>query len=370
MKILYITTISGTMMFFKELVRDLVKEGHSVDLACNCTEEPVDRYYYEIGCRVFSLNCSRKPYSKGNLQAIKQIRKLAKENDYDIIHCHTPIAAACTRIACIGVRSKRTKVIYTAHGFHFHRSSPLWNWLIYYPIEWLCSFFTDMIITINAEDYEFARKRLHAKMINYVPGVGLDVDRFRNTLIEKGVKREILGIPKDVFLLLSVGELNSNKNHEVIIKAIASLNDKNIHYAIAGKGELREYLIQLATELNLDNQLHLLGFRHDINELNCCADVFCFPSKREGLGIAALEAMASGLPIITSNIHGINDYSINGITGFKCDPCDVEAFADAIQKLEMDTAMRKQISNTNKNRVEKYSSRNINKSMKDIYNML
>ena len=153
MKILYITTIGGTMNFFQSFIQRLVQEGHTVDIACNNTTSKVAGFYYELGCNVYAIQTSRSPLNKGNIRAIRQIKTLVENNHYDIVHCHTPIAAMCTRIACRRARKQGTKVFYTAHGFHFYKGAPLKNWLVYYPVEKICSYFTDILITINREDY-------------------------------------------------------------------------------------------------------------------------------------------------------------------------------------------------------------------------
>lgn len=355
MKFLYVTTIGSTMNFFKDLIKELIEEGHTVDIATNESIKKVPDFYRNLNCKIYSIECTRSPFNKGNIHAIRQIKQLVENNQYDIVHCHTPIAAMCTRVACRKLRKKGLKVFYTAHGFHFYKGAPLKNWLMYYPIEWLCAFFTDAIITINKEDYALAKKHMHAKRVEYVPGVGIDVAKFSNTCVDRKLKRQELGIPEDAFLLLSVGELNENKNHQVIIKALAKLNNPDIHYAIAGVGNMREYLLELANKLGVSKQIHLLGYRKDVAELNCSADVFCFPSYREGLGLAAIEAMACGLPLITSNVHGINDYSVDGITGYKCSPDDVEGFAKAISCLNCDYDLRNLYAMNNSKLVEKYN---------------
>lgn len=179
--------------------------------------------------------------------------------------------------------------------------------------------------------------------------------------------REKLGLKPDDFVLISVGELNENKNHQVIIRAMAELNNPKIHYLLCGQGEKEEELRSLFTGLGLDNNVHLLGFRQDVNEVLLAADLFCFPSKREGLGIAAVEAMAVGLPLVTSNVHGINDYSIDGVSGYSCPSEAAALFAEAIRKMYSDT--RKQIIMGNKNRVvaSRYDCNRIAPCMKRIY---
>lgn len=331
MKILYVTTIGGTMDFFKILIKELIDKGNTVDIATNDSISKVSDFYRNLGCKIFSISASRSPFSLGNFKAIKQIRNIAK--DYDIVHCHTPLAGMATRLACRKLRKRQgLKVIYTAHGFHFYKGAPKKNWIIYYPIEKLCSRWTDVLITINKEDYELAKREMKAKRVEYVPGVGIDIQKFSSIVINKDEKRNELGIPKDAYLVLSIGELNQNKNHQIVIKAISTLNNPNIHYAIAGIGDQKDNLEKLAKGLNVN--LHLLGYRKDVAELYHIADLFAFPSIREGLGLAAIEAMASSLPLICSDNRGTREYAFDGAIVCKHD--DVNAFANGIQKIYLE----------------------------------
>ena len=340
MKILYITTIGNTMHFFKDIVGELVKEGHTVDVAANENggETPVDDYYKRLGCKVFCISCSRSPFHKGNIKAAVQIRKIAAENHYDIVHCHTPIASVCTRIACRGLqKSGKLKVIYTAHGFHFYSGAPMKNWLIYYPVEYLCSYWTDTLITINREDYERAKKRFHAARTVYVPGVGIDTGKFgKGIAADKTAElsgrrkiREDFGIPGDAALLLSIGELNENKNHEVVIRA---LKDLDVYYLITGSGDKKEYLENLAAELNLEKRVRFAGYRLDVADFYDAADIYVLPSKREGLNVSIMEAMASGLPVVCSRIRG-NTELIDENGGGLFDPYSPEDTAKEIGRL-------------------------------------
>ena len=369
MKILYVTTISLTMnSFFKPHIKMLVEQGHKVDIACNFSDLELNGLYRELGCGFYQIDFSRSPLSLDNLKAYKQLKEVIKNGGYDIVHCHTPNAAVITRLVCRKLRKKnKLKVFYTAHGFHFYKGAPKLNWLVYYPVEKLCSRFTDKLITINQEDYELAKSKFKAKEVCYVPGVGIDLSRFENVEVDRREKRREIGVPEDAFLLVSVGELNENKNHQVIIRAMAKLGNPNIHYAIAGVGDKKEYLEELAQTLGVSDRLHLLGYRRDIPELNTAADAFCFPSHREGLGLAAIEAMACGLPIITSNVHGINDYSIDGVTGYKCSPTDAEGFASAIEKLLKNRDLIEKTNSSNKEYIKKYSINEIVPKVKFIY---
>ena len=337
-------------------------------MACNYNDCELDSLYSQLGCNFFQIDFSRSPLSLDNLKAYKQLKEVIKNGGYDIVHCHTPNAAVITRLVCRKLRKKnKLNVFYTAHGFHFYKGAPKLNWLVYYPVEKLCSHFTDKLITINQEDYELAKSKFKAKEVCYVPGVGIDLSRFENVEVDRREKRREIGVPEDAFLLVSVGELNENKNHQVIIRAMAKLGNPNIHYAIAGVGDKKEYLEELAQTLGVSDRLHLLGYRRDIPELNIAADAFCFPSHREGLGLAAIEAMACGLPIITSNVHGINDYSIDGVTGYKCSPTDAEGFASAIEKLLKNRDLIEKTNSSNKEYIKKYSINEIVPKVKFIY---
>lgn len=368
MKILYVTTIGGTMSFFNPLIKTLIDAGNQVEIACNNTRSRVPEFYTDLGCKIHTVTFSRSPLSSANAKAYRQLKAVVAEGKYDIVHCHTPNAAAVTRLVCQSFRKKTgMKVFYTAHGLHFHDGAPLKNWLIYYPIEKFCARRTDKLITINQEDYERAKRKLHAGEVLYVPGVGLDIAKFQNVQVDRVQKRQEIGVPADAFLLMSVGEMNDNKNHQIILKAMGRLKNPQIHYALAGSGARKDALRELACELGVTEQFHLLGSRRDVAELNHSADAFCFPSYREGLGVAALEAMACGLPLITSNVHGINDYSRDGVTGYKCSPNDVEGFATAISKLYKKRDACLQFGAYNEELVKKYAVDNIVETMRKMY---
>lgn len=307
MKILYTTTLGVTMGFFTSFLTQLVGDGNVIDVATNEPETMEDDARNVINGHIYSMPWVRFPFSKNNIKAVREIHKLVSNGQYDIVHCHTPIAAICTRIACKSLRKKGVKVIYTAHGFHFFKGAPLKNWLLFYPIEKYCARFTDVLITINVEDYQLAKKRMKAKRVVYVPGVGIDLQKFSGQSLtedEKQVKRSMLGIQGTEKMFLSVGELSRRKNHEIVIRALSQVRDRNWKYYIAGSGMLQMYLEELIRDLGLQENIFLLGQREDISELCECADLFIFPSLQEGLPVALMEAIASRTPIICSNIRG------------------------------------------------------------------
>lgn len=367
LKILYVTTISNTVnAFLIPHINMLIEQGHQVDVAFNIVQD-VDPEIVKMGCTVNQIEFQRSPLNYKNVVAYKKLRDLITSEKYDLVHTHTPTASAIVRLACRNI--EKVKVIYTAHGFHFYKGAPIQNWLIYYPIEKWLSKYTDLLITINNEDFERA-KLLKANRVEYIPGVGLNTKVIQDVMINKQEKRKDLGIPDDAFLLLSVGELNENKNHETIIKALAELGNKKVYYIICGQGQLESYLKKLIIEFDLNKQIKLIGFRNDIVEICKATDLFVFPSHREGLPVSIMEAMASGLPIVCSNIRGNIDLVEQEKGGYLVEPNDINGFAKAIRILINDQTKLDQYSQYNLLNIKKFDFQNINEKMKSLYNLI
>lgn len=286
--------------------------GYEVHIACNfesgntCDKQSINTLKEKLkamGILCFQIDFARNVYNlKQNKKAYIQMLTILKNEKYEFLHCHSPIGGVIGRIAAV---KTKIKVVYTAHGFHFYKGAPLKNWVCYYPVEHFLAKYTDILITINQEDYHMAQK-LGAKKVEYIPGIGIDLKHFfeDEKLIAKEKKRKELGVSDDTVMILSVGELNKNKNHEVVIDALSQSESRNFQYIICGQGKLENRLSQVIRKFHLEKKIKLLGFRTDINELYLAADLFVFPSLREGLSVALMEAMAAGLPIICGDIRG------------------------------------------------------------------
>lgn len=365
-KILFIATVPNFLTGFLENNFEILHGfGLEIHIATNFnfkSKKEIPDYIIK-----HHINIQRNPYNLKNLKAYNELNFIIKQYNINIIDCHTPMGGMLGRLIA---KKNNLKCIYTAHGFHFYNGAPLINWLIYYPIEKWLSKYTDVLITINKEDYARAKNKFKMNQIEYIPGVGVDIQKFQLLNFDKINYRKKLGLNKNDFMILSVGELNKNKNHEIIVRAVAKLKNTNIHYFIAGEGNLKYYLKKLAVELNVDKQVHLLGYRSDIVELNNCADIFAFPSIREGLGLAAIEAMAAGKPIITSNTRGINDYSKNGVTGFKYQYNDINGFANGINILLTDPSLIKQMSSNCYESSLSFDKRRSYEILKSVYEKL
>lgn len=308
--------------------------GYSVDVAADFTHpgnitkeraEDLKNRLQEMNVRVWDVSIPRTLNTVEIASAYKKTKALIESERYDLIHCHSPIGGAICRIAAKKERKKGTRVIYTAHGFHFYTGAPKKNWVIFFPIEKWLSRFTDVLITINQEDYHRAQERLFAKKTVYIPGIGIDTDAFRPTERGRNRIRAELGLNDSQFMLLSVGELNSNKNHQVVVHAVKGMN---LVYVIVGKGEKEHDLRQLAKEQSVD--LRLLGFRKDVADFYSAADCYVLPSIREGLNVSLMEAMASGLPCLGSRIRGNVDLIDDGKGGYLFNPFSASDLAAEI----------------------------------------
>lgn len=330
-KVLFVATVVGHIRAFHlPILKWLQENGWETHVAAKADSALVNNVEY---CNVFhNIDFTRKPFTFNNILAYCQLKKVFEQYNFDIIHCHTPVGGAITRLAAKNVRIKGTKVIYTAHGFHFYKGAPFLNWLVYYPIEKFLSRYTDVLITINKEDFARA-KTFHAKKVEYIPGVGIDIDKIQAVTVNRTEKREKLGIPEDAFLIISVGELNKNKNHELVIKALSQMKcGKDIFYIIVGDGPLKNHLAELIANLGMNTKMQLLGYRTDVIELLKTSDCFVFPSLREGLPVSLMEAMASGLPVVCSNIRGNTDLVDDGVNGYLFQNSDMKSLLDSLNK--------------------------------------
>lgn len=376
-KILIVASVVSFIEWFnKENVDYLVHEkGCEVHIACNFdymddtdierTKSYIDKLK-DAGVILHNIAFARSPFSWDNFGAYKQLKNIIDDGNFDLIHCHTPTASMMTRLVARKVRKQGCTVMYTCHGFHFHNAAPKKNWILYYPVEKFLSRLTDYIVTINHEDFERA-KSFHCNKVRYIPGVGVDLKRIHDCRIDKEAYKLSLGLQSDAIMVLSIGEIIERKNHEVIIRALAEIKNNNIYYLICGKGPLKEHLEKLAEGLDLSNQVKFLGFRKDIPELCNTADISAFPSRIEGLGLAGIEAMAAGVPLVSSDVHGILDYVKNGETGYAINPDDVHGFAVAIRTLAEKQSLRASMATKCRKAVEPFDLKNALRVMWNIY---
>lgn len=368
-KVLFVATVVRLHinMFHKPYIKWFHDQGWQVDVAANNDYEDQSQCVIPYCDNFHCMPFERSPLKKGNWQAYKQLKKLLDQTHYDIIHCHTPMGSVIARLAAGSSRNKGTKVVYTAHGFHFYSGASPVNWLVYYPIERLLARKTDLLLTMNQEDHRRAQN-FKAKEVALVNGVGMDLHRFFEAgAEEKSVVREKLGLsPEDTFAI-SVAQLIKRKNHTVLIDAVHKLNDPHFHLFILGDGLQEQQLQEQLQALGLEKQIHLLGFRNDVHDLCRAADLFLFASLQEGLPVAVMEAMACGLPIIASDIRGNVDLIDPEKGGWLVKPTDADGFATAIKDALGNKTNWQNMKTYNLHKVQRYSIDAVVAQMAEIY---
>ncbi|WP_444659803.1 glycosyltransferase family 4 protein [Caproiciproducens sp. R2] len=319
----------------------------------------------------FKVCFNRSPYSIDNIKAYHQLKYIINTEHYDIIHCHTPMGGVVTRLAAKCARKNGTKVIYTAHGFHFYKGAPKRNWILYYTMEKYLANFTDCLITINNEDYQTAiSRKFKAGHIEKINGVGVDLKRFQPVSTEeKMALRSEYGFSADDYILIYVAEFIKRKDHRFIINALPNIAKQipNLKLIFAGCGETLNECVDFSKKMNLENKINFVGYRKDVNKLYQLADCLITSSKQEGLPINIIEGMASGLPIICANIRGQSDIVKNQRNGFLYSLNNEEEFVNRVLKIHNDVQLSAQIKSNNLEDVKKYSLDKAVAAMAKIY---
>lgn len=363
-KVLFVASVTGHIIAFHIPYLKMFKEkGYEVHVASKGNREIpyCDKH--------FDLPFERFPIKPKNIKVYRQLKKIINENDYEIIHSHTPVAGVIARFAARKKRKSGTKSMYTAHGFHFYKGAPWLNWIIYYPIEKICSKWTDCLITINQEDFEFAKKHLKVKQIEYVHGVGMDTSRFEKELNDKEKLdfRKSLDIKQDDIVFSYVAELNKNKNQILLINTIKELKKEkeNIKLLLVGPGPLHNYYKSIIEKENLQDNVKLLGKRLDINEILSITDIYLASSIREGLPVNIMEAMYKGLPIIATSNRGHIELIQNMVNGFIIN--NSEELMNCIKTINNDNKLRQNLILKNREYIRKFLFKNVIKEMEKIY---
>lgn len=374
-KVLIVTTVSGFVPQFEmNNVKILQSMGYQVHYAANY-KTPVytdnnDRLK-DTGIVQHQIDFDRSPFSIQNKKAYHQLLDLLNKEKYALIHCHTPMGAALTRVVVkkLGIQN----IIYTAHGFHFYKGASLFYWLLFYPVERILAKSTDVLVTINQEDYCRAKKfRLRKNgCVKIIPGVGIDLSKNDGELNSVELRKQ-LGLRENNFVIISVGELSKRKNHQIVIRSMAKIVKKNpnIVYLICGSGRNHSRLQDLIEKYQLGPNVKLLGYRTDVNDILRISDCFVFPSLQEGLPVAILEAMNASLPVIASDIRGNRDLVVHGQGGFLVNKKSMKQYIYYIGLLAEHNSLQTKFGKFNKERVIEFGDGQVKKFMKTIYETL
>ncbi|MCR4618488.1 MAG: glycosyltransferase [Lachnospiraceae bacterium] len=373
-KILFVTTISGFLPQFElNDVKLVQKLGYEVHYASNFNI-PIYAFdrkdLMDKGIILHHIEIRKSPFKFiNNLSAIRQLVRIIDKEHINLIHCHNPMGAMAARFAA-HISQTKPYVIYTAHGFHFYKGAPLLNWMLYYPAEKIAAHWSDVIVTINKEDYRRAKDKFRLKKDGYITqihSVGIDREKFKSRPDLGVKKRRELNIPEDAFHIVTAAELNKNKNQTTVINAIAKCKYEDVYYSICGKGPEKANLKALIKEKKLAKRVRLLGYRTDIDEVLQTANVFAFPSKREGLGVAAVEALSSGVPLIVADNRGTREYSVNNFNSIVCSCENIDDFKNAIEKLHEDKDFLNKLRSNCRNSAKPFGTEETMNIMREVY---
>ena len=372
MKILFVSNVRSHIGQFHTNFINLLKEnGHTIDVSCFDNSADKDGFDFKSINKFYFIPLQRSPYKKENIKAIKELKELIIKENYDIIHCHTPMGAVAARVAAKQAKSK-AKVIYTAHGFHFFRGAPKMNWMFFYPVEKFLARYTDMLITINQEDYELATaKKFKVKDgIVKINGVGVDLSKFSvATPQAKSELRKEYGFNDDDFILIYPADYSYRKNHEMLFEAVYKLKDKipTIKVLMPGQQQKLAEYTEIVKNLGIEKHINMLGYRRDISNLITLSDVSVSTSRQEGLPVNLIEALAIGKPIVATDVRGNSDLIENGINGYKIKLNDSDTMAEKLLELYNNPQLAEKMAQEAVKMSKKYSIENVNKSLADIY---
>lgn len=369
-KILFVANIQRHFMAFHlPYMKWLKNQGYEVHCAANGGEVKIP-----IVDKQFNICIQRSPFHWNNIKAYRQLKDIIRSEGYDLVHCHTAMGSVVARLASRSFRKCGSlKVLYTAHGFHFFKGAPIQYWLFYYPVEKYLSRFTDVIITINHEDYNLIKTHSFKNKETFIiPGIGINTDRlFRQSVGLKNELRQQYGYKVDDIILIYVAEYIERKNHKFILDAVPDLVRKipNIKILFAGKGKLFEQAQEYAKKLQVQDYVNFLGFRKDIAQLIVLSDIGISSSRQEGLPMNVAEELYTGLPVVVSEERGHKELVEHGVNGFIYPQMDQDSFVQMVVTLAKDPVLRAKMSENAKKMIQRFTIENTLNAMANIYRL-
>lgn len=371
MKILFIATVQSHICQFHLPIMGMLQEkGYEVHVAARDNLEEKNGLQMKNADKVFNIPFERSPFNSKNIKAYNELKRIMKEENYDIVHCNTPVGGILTRLAGRKLRKNGLRVIYTAHGFHFYNGAPKKNWIIYYPIEKFMSRYTDDLITITEEDYNLAKTKGFKGSIHHVHGVGVNSSKFVKLSEDDRQELRMSKGYNDEFIILCTGELNKNKNQATLIRAMSEIVKKhdNVRLLLAGNGPEHDNLVSLINELDLGMYVELLGYRTDLEDYVNICDLVVSASYREGLPLNIMEAMICGKPVVASDNRGHRELIKNNQNGILVDLSRDGGFTDSMSLVIENQEVRDRFSVNGMRMVEPFKVENVKGELIRIYN--
>ena len=369
-KVLLTATVqSHICQFHRPLAEILHEAGYEVHVAARDNLAEKNGLKLDFADKVYDVPFARSPKSTDNIKAYKQLKKIINEENYDIIHCNTPMGGIVTRLAARKARKHGTKVFYTAHGFHFYEGAPKKNWLVFYPIEKYFSRLTDKLITITHEDYKLASEKFHCD-VEHMHGVGVDEERyFPVSAKEQFDLRAELGFTPTQKIILCVGELLPNKNQKMAIHAMQKVVKEfpDAMLLLAGNGKEKENLENEIKACNMENNIKMLGYCTYLEKYQRITDVLVSCSRREGLPLNIVEAMLTKNAVVASVNRGHRELIHDGENGFMVNVDDSDMMAQRIVELLKDDDLRVRMADNAREYALNYCFTSVKNELRKIY---
>lgn len=323
---------------------------------------------------VVPFSFRKKMLSLANLIAILSVWKLIRREKFDIVSTHTTLASIIVRLAIkLLPKSKRPQVFHTSHGYLFDDNSRFKK-LLYLIPEKLCSSVTNVLMVMNQEDLSIAEKyKLYRDNVYWIDGMGIPPNRFFPVSgTQKGVLRGQKGFSEGDFLIIYAAEFSNRKNHLFLIQSFIQIIMKNIPNAkllLAGKGQTQQRCREYVDEHHSNNQVIFLDHVADMPEYYQMCDVSVSVSKCEGLPFNVMESMASGIPVICSDIKGHRELVDHEESGLLFSVDSYSELGEGIFNLYSDPKSKKRYIEKGLLKISKYKLEEASKLIFDIYNI-
>jgi glycosyltransferase involved in cell wall biosynthesis len=339
-RVLFVSTLGYTMEAFLIPYMDIfIRKGFEVVALSNW------KYRWNIlPAQIKTVDCpfSRKSLSLWNLIAFFKLLGYFKREKFQFIYTHTPIASAIVRLSK-RITANKALVIYEIHGLHIHEKGiPLLN-SIFKWVECSLASFTDKIITINHDDYSFARQYFTKSQIYYSPGIGVDLDHYSPQKIDAGSLRLQYAVRADIPVIVTIADFITRKRIDLCIDAAQILRNEGFAFKwfILGDGLLKASIAELVRENDLQDFVILTGQQKDVRQFLALSDIFVLLSIQEGLPRSLLEAGAMGLPAVVSDIRGNRDLVEHGENSYLTPTGNAGAAAHNIKMLLTNETLRR-----------------------------
>jgi len=351
-------TSGGAVTTLTQLVTNLDGYDITVGYGAAFDQRCVDRLH-DAGIETVQFSLMRHYNPITALGAVGSVSRYLKKNDFDIVHTHSTEAGIIGRTGAhlAGV----SNIVHTIHGVPFTEDrNGLLNWFVE-KCEIATASWTDVTISIaDTITEEYLSRGIGTAEQYQTIYCGINVDKFRNSPPAEN-------LPGSGLRILMVSRLARGKGFNVLLNALQSFNTDNISVLIAGDGPIREELESKIYNRGLTEDVFLLGYRDDVSNLMAASDIFVLPSFREGTPLVIYEAMASGLPIVATDIAGIPEQIDHGTNGFLIQPGDSDALASYLERLVTSPVLRNELANASLTRINRFSIEEMVSSIDSVY---